>query len=304
VTGTLPPPAAALDRHATVEDLVRSVLANGAGRLVEADPVVRTGKDPEGVHQARVATRRLRSDLRTLRPLVERSWSEHLRDELRWIGGLLGRVRDADVLGRLLEEHAATLRPGQHARATSLIRELDHRRADDRTTLLDAMNSTRYHDLLEQLEAAAARPRLSEADGGESPKAARVADRLVRKAWKRLHRQVERIPVDAPSDAELHEVRKRAKRARYALEAVAPIVGKSASRTARRLESLQDVLGEHQDAVVAAAWIEAAAERSTDVETAFVAGELAETFAASRRRTRDEWTREWRKARRARHAMS
>ena len=138
------PPGQMLQHGATVQELARVALATGTRRLVTADPVVRIGKDPEGVHQARVATRRLRSDLRTLRPFLDRSWSEPLRDELRWIGRLLGQVRDADVLGRLLTEHAGTLRPGQHARATSLIRQIEDQRADDRASLLEAMNSTRY----------------------------------------------------------------------------------------------------------------------------------------------------------------
>ena len=127
------------------------MLSNGTHRLVAADPIVRLGDDPEGVHQARVATRRLRSDLKTLRPVLDRAWSEPLREELRWIGGLLGRVRDADVLAGLLTEHADTLRPGHHAWATSLIRQIEDQRAADRTTLLEAMNSTRYSTLLDRL---------------------------------------------------------------------------------------------------------------------------------------------------------
>ena len=205
------PPAPALNRRSTVEDLARAALANGTHRLVAADPIVRVGEDPEGVHQARVATRRLRSDLRTLRPVLDRAWSEPLRDELRWIGGLLGRVRDADVLSELLAEHADELRPGHHAWATSLIRQIEDQRAADRTTLLQAMSSTRYSALLDRLVEGARSPRLrTPATKRSKKKVDKVAARLLRKPWKRLRDQVRRLAADPP-DQELHEVRKSAK---------------------------------------------------------------------------------------------
>ena len=297
------PPVPALDRRSTVEDLARATLANGAHRLVAADPIVRAGEDPEGVHQARVATRRLRSDLRTLRPVLDRAWSEPLREELHWLGDLLGRVRDADVLAGLLAEHADALRPGHHARATSLIRQIEDQRAADRTTLLQAMNSTRYSALLDRLVDAARAPRLR-ANTDSITKVDDVAARLIRTPWKRLRKQVQRLAADPP-DQDLHEVRKRAKQARYALEAVAPVMGKPARRVAKRLAALQDTLGDHQDAVVAAQWIERAALGSNDdVDTAFVAGELASSFAADRRELRQAWPEQWRRARRAYRARS
>jgi len=93
-------------------------------------------------------------------------------------------------------------------------------------------------------------------------------------------------------------VRLRAVAPDNALEAVAPVVGKSASRAATRLASLQDALGDHQDAVVAAEWIERAALQSDEIDTAFVAGGLAEKFVADRRRLRQEWPNLWKGARR------
>ena len=297
------PPAPALDRRSTVEDLARATLSNGTHRLVAADPIVRLGDDPEGVHQARVATRRLRSDLKTLRPVLDRAWSEPLREELRWIGGLLGRVRDADVLAGLLTEHADTLRPGHHARATSLIRQIEDQRAADRTTLLEAMNSTRYSTLLDRLVEGARAPRLRTDKDSSTSKVDEVAARLMRKPWKRLRAQVRRL-ADDPPDQDLHEVRKLAKQARYALEAVAPATGKPARRTAKRLAALQDTLGDHQDAVVGAQWIEGVALPSIDdVDTAFVAGELTESFAADRRQLRQAWPDDWKDARRAYRAL-
>ncbi len=109
---------------ATVAELVQAAIAGGVLRLVEHDPIVRIGEDPEGVHQARVATRRLRSDLRTFRPVVDTDWSEPLRDELRWLGELLGRVRDADVLLQLLTNKAEALPDDERCHAQTLIERL------------------------------------------------------------------------------------------------------------------------------------------------------------------------------------
>src|SRR3954453_14512690 len=130
--------------RANVEDLLRALIGHGLHRLVDAEPAVRAGANREAVHQARVATRRLRSDLRTLRPVLDREWSDHLREELRWIGGLLGRVRDADVLEERVAGHAPALRPGGHAGVASVIREIDAQRAEDRELLLESLNSARY----------------------------------------------------------------------------------------------------------------------------------------------------------------
>ncbi len=115
---------------------------------------------------------------------------------------------------------------------------------------------------------------------------------------KRLRREIRRLP-DAPADRELHEIRKRAKQARYALEAITPVSGKRAARAASRVADLQGVLGDHQDAVVARAWLHDAACDDADMETAFVAGRMAGAFDADRMRLRARWWREWKRARRA-----
>src|SRR6202040_4295504 len=84
--------------RSTAGDVVQAAVAASVARLLSHDPGVRIGEDPEDVHQARVATRRLRSDLRTIRPLLDPEWAAALREELGWIAGVLGAVRDTDVL--------------------------------------------------------------------------------------------------------------------------------------------------------------------------------------------------------------
>jgi glutamate-1-semialdehyde 2,1-aminomutase len=94
MTADVAPPAHASVAPVTptggVAVVIRDALDSSVQRLLLADPIARVGEDPEGVHQARVATRRLRSDLRTFAPLLDPVWVTSLRDELRWLGSELG----------------------------------------------------------------------------------------------------------------------------------------------------------------------------------------------------------------------
>src|SRR5207249_8923743 len=84
-----------------------------------------------------------------------------------------------------------------------------------------------------------------------------VLPKLAGGPWRRLRSAVRQLP-ENPTDPELHRIRILAKRARYAAEAVAPIVGADATAFARAAAKLQTVLGEHQDSVTAQAWLRAA----------------------------------------------
>ncbi len=296
---SLPPdlcPPEPLGRDATLGQLVQATIASSAQRLVEHDPVIRTSQQLRAIHQARVATRRLRSDLRTFRPVLDPSWSEPIRSELQWLGRHLGQVRDADVLLARLRAKSDEVPDRDQDRVRELIERLEGSRAHDRDALLDVMRSDRYSALLDRLVDATRSPRIK--DGKDDERAAKVVGKLTRGPWKRLRRGVRKLPA-SPDDRQLHEVRKRAKQARYALEAVGPVAGSRARKAARRLAGLQDVLGEHQDAVVASAWLHDAARASSSSETAFVAGMLAGSFEADRRRVRLRWRRAWSRAKRA-----
>ncbi len=284
------PEPARLGAHATVADLVQRAVTTSVRRLVDQDHVVRLGEDPEGVHQARVATRRLRSNLRAVATLLEPGWADPLRTESQWLGELLGRVRDADVLLGRLEARARDLPDADADTIAELVAQLRAARAIDRLIALDALASPRYSALLDALVDGARVPRVR-SDVAELP-AVDVVRTLVRPPWRRLRRTVRALPSE-PTDAQLHEVRKRAKQLRYALEAVGPVAGKDMRRLARRVAALQDHLGDHHDAVVAAAWLRGAARESADPAVAFAAGELAASFTADARRLRSSWSRLW-----------
>jgi CHAD domain-containing protein len=119
---------------------------------------------------------------------------------------------------------------------------------------------------------------------------------LVAKPWKKLRRAVHDLDEDPP-DRELHAVRIRAKRARYAAEAVAPALGKEARRFASAVADLQDLLGEHQDAVVAGRWLREHVPAG-DGGAAFVAGQLVLVEADAADRSRAEWPAAWAAAKR------
>ena len=273
---------------ASAADVITAAIAASVVRLLRNDAGVLIGNDPEAVHQARVATRRLRSDLRTYRSLMDPAWRDALSDELRWLGALLGAVRDAEVLEAGLRSSVAKLPDPDAGAASRLLRRLRDRRERARADLLAAREGERYVDLLERLVEAAASPPLVEA--ATAPAADVVSD-LMEPLWGHLNEAIEGLGPDSTDDA-LHPVRIRTKRARYAAESMAPAFGKRARSFAAHAAALQDVLGEHQDAVVAEAWLRDAASGGGP-RTAFVAGELAARELRAAARARRRWAKPW-----------
>jgi CHAD domain-containing protein len=266
--------------------VVRAALSASIAQLIERDPGVRLGDDPEDVHQARVATRRLRSTLRTFEPLLDPDWTKSLRDDLRDLGRKLGAVRDTEVLLDRLRARAEQLRPDDRDTAKRVLNELLERWDAARSALHDTLRSEEYTKLLDRLVDAAGDPALVPEAGGPADD---VLPPLVRKPWERLQEAVETLESDPPDDA-LHDVRILTKRCRYAAETVAPVFGKQARAFARAMKDLQDVLGEHQDAVVAGAWLREAARSGGD---AFVAGELASVEAQAAASSREAAPAAW-----------
>lgn len=248
--------------------------------MLRFDPGTRLGDDPEDLHEYRVATRRLRALLRAARGVLDPGWAETARAELAWLGGVVGRVRDLDVLIDRLEEEVGTLDGPELAAGGDLVRLLRRDRTRARRALLDAMRSDRYLALLDTLEA------------GPPPTAvdeqAALAE-LAAAELSRLRRTAKRLPRD-PADAELHALRIKVKRARYAAEL---LPGGKASAVVRWAKAVQDVLGEHQDAVVAEERIRALAERKGTVSAALAAGRLVDRERARAATARAEFPAAW-----------
>jgi CHAD domain-containing protein len=279
----------------TVAEVVRSAIARSSAQLDAHEPGVFAGADPRAVHQARVATRRLRSDLRTFEPFLDEKWATGLRGELRWLTAELGAVRDIEVMRDRLRGHAEQLPPSEADTVGQVLRRLDADREAARVTLLSSMRSARYAQLKAVLAEAAQRPRLSRR---ASKRPDRALGRVVQGRWKKLRRAVDKLGPNPPDDA-LHGVRIRAKRCRYAAEACAPVFGKPARRFARAVAGVQDVLGEQHDGVVAGAWLAKTADECSPGE-AFALGRLAEIEHGAANDARREFTRVWKRARRKR----
>jgi CHAD domain-containing protein len=281
----------ALRKESSGADVVRAAIATAVTRLLQHDIGARLGEDAEDVHQARVATRRLRSDLRTFRDLVQPEWGTFIREELHWLAGHLGAVRDTDVLLERLNAQLERL-PEQDRRAgVALLRRLIADREAARHELHAAMKSGRYVDLVEELVHAARLPKLL--PQADRP-ARKVLPGLVRKPWKQLAAAVDALGKQ-PEDEQLHQVRIRTKRVRYAAEAVSPVMGKSARLFGTALASLQSVLGDLQDAAVAEEWLRSAASHARGA-AAVAAGQLVAVQHAEMIKARTRWHDAWKTA--------
>ena len=284
------PPAPRLGRTSTPIDVVRAAIASGTQRLLANDPVVRQDSDPEGVHQARVATRRLRSDLRTFGALLDPDWTDALRAELGWIGGLLGAVRDADVLLERLDDRIAALPPPDVDDAKHLLDALSERRERDRAELLDAMRSPRYLALLDHLVDASREPALAlDADvddlelAGFAPTVAQAAE-----GGRRVGGRSER----PRAASRAHPGQARAVRVGSRRAGVRQVGARVLARDGSRARRPRRAPGRGRR--------ERVAPRHATGAGTFVAGELVAIERATARATRDEWRRVWATARRKR----
>jgi CHAD domain-containing protein len=193
------------------------------------------------------------------------------------------------VLIERLTTEAGTLAPDEQRAFRRLLRQLETARAAARAALLEALASERYFALLDAIETAAAAPIALPPDV-RLPELAAAAYVRLRKAVRALGRR--------PSDEELHRVRIHGKRARYAAELAEAAAGKPARRFIAAAKSFQDVIGEHQDAVVAEQRLKALAAKGRGLG-AFAAGRLVERERARQQATRKAFPKAWAKLERS-----
>jgi CHAD domain-containing protein len=276
-----------LTASSMVGELVRHAIALSVASLMRHDPGVRLGDDPEDVHRARVATRRLRSQLRTFGTMLDTEWANALREDLRWLGAGLGSVRDRQVMAQRVRSRTGALTEDDALTVADLSAELQAESEEARGRLVLDMRSDRYIDLIERLVEASRAPALT-ADAQQ--RADLLVASLARRDWKKLRKGIGALP-DQPADAELHRIRILAKRVRYAAEAAEPIAGKIAARFAEAAAALQDVLGDHQDSVTAQQWLRQAGRGPR----AFVAGALTALERETAAHDRAAWHNAWKK---------
>jgi CHAD domain-containing protein len=263
-------------------ELAFAVLRRQLVVLRDKEAGTRLGEDPEDLHDMRVATRRLRAALALfddVLPVRARTY----REELGWVGRLLGAVRDLDVQLEGLEDMAkataawsADVRPDGHDPLTELSTLLQRERLDARASMLSGLDSVRWERLAKGMAVMAQQgpPRRSLAARQPAVIAlpALVMNRRdkVAKAAKRAKKSGE--------VADFHQLRIRCKRLRYALEFGAGVYEGRTSRFVRQLTALQDELGLMQDAEVASVRLAdlATGEAHLPAATVFVMGGVAE----------------------------
>ncbi|WP_406096982.1 CHAD domain-containing protein [Streptomyces sp. NBC_01013] len=285
----------------TAGDHVLAYVQHQITAIVALDPAVRRGL-PDSVHRMRVATRRLRSALRSYRKVLDRTVTDPVCAELKWLAAELGVDRDQEVLdARLLtriEGLAPTLVLGP-VRAR-LRMWSTARRSGSRRRTVEVLDGTRYLALLEKLHALLADPPLRPAAAGPPGKAlARAAHKDHARLATRLAHAREHPP-GPDHDLALHNARKAAKRARYSAEAARPALGKPARKSVKRLKAVQSLLGDHQDSVVAREALRTLAVQAHAAgESSFTWGLLYGQEEAAAAALRRELPKVWARASRA-----
>ena len=257
--------------------------------LVESEEGARAGKDPVPLHRMRVATRRARATLRVAPGVVEPEQAESLRAELAWLGGVLGAVRDLDVLTAHLKSESEALEAAERGALKPLFTRLAAERRKARSALTRALRGRRYAALLDDLETAAV---ASLKMNGRAK-----LDSLAGKEFGRLVKSMRTLGKE-PTDDELHRVRILGKRVRYAAELAGPLKPKASAEFVKRAKAFQDVIGEHQDAVVAEEKLRALTADADPAE-AFAAGRLVERERERRSAAREKVPRAWKELERA-----
>ena len=283
-----------VSRHSGAHELLGAYLRDQVDAIMNSDLEYRRGL-PDAVHQIRVSSRRARSALAAFAPGCGIADVLPVVEEIRWLGTELGAARDVEVqrerLGARLADVAPALIVGPVGEriASHFAAQSDQARG----RALDALASARYLAMLDALEAIAAKlhdPAFAVPAKSVVP---RLLDRMTAVVDKRVD-NVAKAPVGDERDTAAHQARKAAKRLRYAIEAVRPLAPKRTDRALRSFEQLQDVMGEHQDSIVARGrLLELAREAELAGESGFTYGALGqvelEIAAAQLRELRSTW---------------
>ncbi len=274
--------------HDATGSAARSAIAFHVRALIAQIPAAQRG-EPEPIHQVRVGARRLRAAVTLFAPYISAIRPKATDAQLKWVGKQAGGVRDLDVMETLLQKRAKQLDQQLATKLETLFEEGRVRRAKAAQNLAKSLSSRRFKSLVARLSAPIAIT--SRADVAFGSVAAELFAPILTstmRAGAKLH--------EVPSVDELHRLRKRAKRVRYALEMVRAIDDKHLGGVLGGLEDLQDLLGGYHDAVVAVEWIkEFVSSRTLPAEVAFACGALAQSVQRSERKLRRSGIKAWRR---------
>lgn len=281
------PTAGAVLGHALAKSSEKFLVNDAAaGRGDTGVPLAGSGidDDSERVHDSRVALRRMRSNLRTFRLLVDPAWGTSLRAELAWYADRLGETRDLHVLRDRVSDAGENVVEDDQLKSILLI--IDNSIESASAGVDDVRGGERHARLTKEILRACQDPPFT--DKAERP-ADLVMGPLLKRTWHDV-RGAARLARKKPSDDHLHKLRIRLKGLRYGAETVALVDGSPARKTARAVETLQIRLGDLHDVSVSRAWLAAVADERP--ELAQSAGQLAEFEEAAAAGIRKGWRKE------------
>ena len=249
-----------IDPSMSLGEVAFAVLRTQFAEMRDHEPGTRLGDDPEELHDMRVPTRRMRAAMKVFEgALPERaSW---LREELRWVALALGEVRDLDVQIERFQAWKGEANEEVSGFLDRILTITRKRRAEARKNMLETLDSVRYERLLSSLAemlrlGPAAELELAQTNGkdqADEPVTA-AAPALISDRHRKWRKAAKRLD-ETSSPEDFHDARKKGKRLRYTLEFVSEVYGRAVQKLVKPLKALQDDLGDHQDAVVAAAYL-------------------------------------------------
>jgi len=278
--------------------ILQQAVALAVGRLLRFDPGVRLSPDPEIVHEFRVTVRRLRSDLRSFSSIIDAAGANLLRNELAWLGGEVGKIRDCDVLTEHIHDLSLHNLSEDQAGIVMLQDFINSLCKINRKLLLETISSKRYADLIETIiNIAIGSISIENAAGINQHKpfqksSERIIKKIVRQRWRKYARAAQQINTGS-SERELHHVRILAKRCRYAAEAALPLFGVAARRFSRSMQEVQNLLGTYHDCAFQETWLRKIAEDLPDARVAI--GELTFLIQQEREYLKSKWPKIWKK---------
>ncbi len=243
------------NKAGSVRDLIADYLSEQCTVIIDSEAQLRAGENV--VHAVRVAVRRMRSTIRVFAEFFEPSEAAHLEEGLVWWAGLLGGVRDMDILAQrqaaLLDELPGELILGPVASTIQV--ELATQRKQAADAMTEALDSERYRKLIGLIHRWRSDPPFTSA--ADAP--ADAIDPLIKKAKRKVNRRLTKAAAarlaGEPSEELFHSARKASKRHRYAVEAALPVWGSKADKIISQRKDLQDLLGNYQDSIVSAAFL-------------------------------------------------
>ena len=247
-----------IDPSMSAGEVAFAVLRRQFAEMRNHEGGTRLGEDPEELHDMRVPTRRMRAAIKVFRDaLPERArW---FGEELRWVAQALGEVRDLDVQ---IERFESWKEEPDEESSKSLDRILGitgKRRAEARENMLAVLDSDRYETLessFAQMLRRGPEREVVQTNGqdltGEPITA--IAPALISRRYRKWRKSARRLDASSSPEA-FHDTRKKGKRLRYTLEFVSEVYDEPVQKLVVPLKALQDDLGDHQDAVVAAGFL-------------------------------------------------